>query len=455
MSDKPKLTLPEKKSKSPPAFRIIFVLLVVLSALAVANLMLLTLPKLQSRLGGESTTTIDYSELALKLEKQDLQTPAIEVWKEYLVHEQHNAQKKANLWYRIGTLYQDVGEYEKALESYYRSELLAKVDEISFELNRRIEESLEALGRYSALRHEVKERVTYNEEQESAETSSSPSTSLDEVVAEIAGISITEADLDREIEDLIEFQLSQYRQYLPPEEMNKQKEAFFKQYSTPQQRVQILNGLIVEEILFRKAREDKIHEDPLVREMIRDAEKQILAQQFVALTLADQIKISNTDLEAYYQSHLDDYVHKERAQITHVVFEDERAASKALVDLFSGTLTFESLTASTAQDKITPPEWVEKGSLVPGIGESEEATVAIFTTKSNALVSSIIQSARGYHIIRVLVREPQRQRGYSEAESDVYRDLYLKKEQEIQTQLLDELKQKYNVIIYSAKLQEE
>ena len=377
-------------------------------------------------------------DFALKLEQRGLTRPAIDAWTEYVRNEPLSAREQAGIWYRIGTLYQRVADYEPALAGYYRSEMLAELPETSQELKQRIAECLQAIGKLSVLRQEQRDRVTLGE-QETGGT----------VVAEIAGVQITETDLDQFIEDRLELQLSQYAQYLSPEQMAEQKEALFKQFATPEQRRLALEQLVVQEVLYRGARDEGIREDPATRALLLESERQIMAQRLLANSAAQQIQITDTDLQTYYKANLDRYREEERAQIRHVAFETEQQAQKALDALANGSAGFEDVVATIPSGSQWEPTWIEKGSEVPGIGQSDEAIVAVFTTQPGQVANRVIPSEDGFHVVQVVDRQPKRQKPFAEVEQTVYQDLYAEKERDVQTRLIDELRERYHVLIHS------
>jgi len=328
MSDKLNLTLPEreKKPSGPPAGMLVLLFLVLI--VGILNVVV-TL----SRGGGSTAPTASglrpeaQKDLAMKLERQELSGPAAAAWQEYLAAAQPNTEERAKIWYRIGKLRQGAGEHEKALESYYRSESFARLDDLGPEISRRTQECLEARGKFAALRYELAERVGVGDQKDAGG---------EEVVAEIGPQKITKADLDRRIEEQIERQLTRFAAYMPDEQRRKQKEALLKQFSSAQQRLQLLNQFVVEEVLYRRARADKLADDPVTRGMLRDAERGILAQKVIEKELADQIRITPGDMKTYYEAHKKDYVRPARAQISHILVKDQKAADNVLKKLKEG-----------------------------------------------------------------------------------------------------------------------
>ena len=369
-------------------------------------------------------------QLALKMEKQGLNSVAADAWREYLIGSDLEPPEAAKIWYRIGKLHQDGENYELALDAFYRSESLHQNSELASEIGRRTQDSLEALGKFAALKHELADRVGLNDES---------ATSGEEIVAEIGAQKISRAEIDRQIEANIENQLAMFAGQMPEEEMSRQKEAMLKQFTGGQQMLQFVNAHVVQEILYRKARESKLIEDPKVRAQLRDAERNLLAQQMMEREMADQIKISPNDVVLYYRANVEKYVAPERAKISYVVAEDEAAA---ITIIESGEL---------GEGAQAIDDWVSKGGYIPEIGVSGEAQAAIFSTEAGNLVSEPVQTDKGWFVIQVREREPERQQPFEEVQRQVYQEFRQQKEREVQQKLLEDLREEYDVVIHQSK----
>jgi hypothetical protein len=252
---------------------------------------------------------VSQKELTLKLEQQGLQDAAAGAWIEYLSVADLKPEDTARIWFRIGKLFQDVHQYEKSLDAYYRSEYFAKVDEISPEISRRVQECLESMGKFAALRDELSSRVGMKD----ATAGDSKATGRDTVVAEIGSQKITLSDLDHRIENEIDRQLSMIAPDMTDEAKNRQKEALVKQFATTTQRERILNQYLAEEILYREARASKLMEDPDVQAEIQNQERSILAQKIIQKAYAELIKITPGDLKNYYEAHKEEYQKQQKA----------------------------------------------------------------------------------------------------------------------------------------------
>jgi hypothetical protein len=244
-------------------------------------------------------------ELALKLENQKLSTAAARTWMEYLESTRPGGSEAARIWFRIGKLYQDGGDYERALEAYYRSEAVATINELEPEISKRTAECLEALGKFAALNYELEERTA---------VAKSDSAGGRDVLAEIGTWRITRADLDMMIEAEIDAQLSQLAGSLTPEERQKQKERLLESVLKQGEREKWLQRFIAEEMLYRRAREEKLADDPEFRALTRSLERKILAQKYLDEEFAKRITITPDELKTYYEAHKDDFKKDDRVQ---------------------------------------------------------------------------------------------------------------------------------------------
>jgi len=385
----------------------------------------------------------DLKDLALKLEKQGLGNAAATAWKEYLAAGTEDSQPSA-IWYRIGTLYQEADSHEEALAAFYRSESLGVELELSSEIGRRVQESLESLGKFTALKHELTERVGLNQDAGAASA---------EVLAEIGAQKITRAELDRQIEAMLDNQLAMMAGQLTQEQRKQQKEAMLKQFASDQQRLQFLNSYIVQEILYRKARESKLTEDPTVRAQIREAERSLLARQVMESELSGKIFISENDLALYYDARKSQFVEPASAKLSHIVVADEQAATKVIERVLAGE-DYAALALELSTDEATKAkggEIVEPAqSGRPLVGYSVKAgdLEPLFAAKPGDILDTPVKSDSGYHVFRIRELTPERQKPLEEVKPQIHRQLFSDKERELQAELLEELRKEYDVVIH-------
>ncbi len=443
----------EKKAQTGSKLLVILTVIVLIAVLANMCIVLMHKGITSERVEGSALSAEQLKNLALKLEKQELNRASVAAWKEYLKAASPDGEEAARIWYRIGKIYQADNQHDLALDAYYRSEIYARPNDLSPEIARRVQESLETMGKFAALRYELADRVGAG----GITKESSSHDTVDPVVAEIGAQKITKFDLDRRIERLIETQISQYASYLPEEEANKRKEDMLKQYSTDSQRQVFLSQYIAEEILYRKARESGLMDDPDVRITLRDMERSLLAQKVMEREFADEIKISSGDLETYYQAHKEEYVQPERASVAHILVENQEEARDVRRRLERGD-DFSVVAAELSRDEQSRKTggelagWIEKGEGrdIPGLGGSDTAIKAIFSTDQGHLVKEDIRTEKGIHIIKVLKRETERQKAFDEVKNEVALALRSQKEREVQQKLFARLKEQYDVVIHQS-----
>jgi len=453
MTEELDLRLPNRKKnavQSQSKLLVLLILAVLIAVLADIGILVIQQRGEKGPSEGAVLSAEQQKQLALKLEKQGMNTASADAWKEYLSIASTDSETAARVWYRIGKLYQEKNQYDMALESFYRSESFAKPDEISSEIARRTQECLEAMGKFAALRYELTDRVGAN-----IETDDNSGEKDDRVVAEIGPQKIMKSDLDRRIEHLIEMQISQLSAYLPEEQINQKKEELLKQFSSNSQRKLFLNQYVMEEILYRKARESGLTDDKEVQAVLKDMERSILAKQVVEKEFAKEIKITPGDLETYFEAHQQEYVVPERARISHILVRNVKEAGNVRNRLKNGD-DFAAIAADMSRDASTSKKggelsaWIEKNQTgpIPGLGHSDDAIRVIFSTDAGSVADEDVETENGIHVIKVLGREKEHQKTFDEAKNEVFLALRSAKEREVQQKLLDRLKDQYDVVIH-------
>ena len=299
MDRNPSFNLPPREDNESRPNRV--AVMIVAAAIALTLALGLLLGNRGERGGSSASSGLSdkkLEELALKLENQKLPGAAARAWTEYLGSSRPGGEEAARIWFRIGKLYQEGGDSERALEAYYRSEAIAKLDELEPEISKRTSECLEALGKFAALNYELEERTAY---------AKSDSAGGRDVLAEIGNWKITRADLDVMIEAEIDAQLGQLAASLTPDERRAQNQKLLDEVLKQGERDKWLQRFIAEEMLYRRAREEKLADDPEFRALTRNLERKILAQRLLDGEFAKRVSIAPDELKMYYEGHKDSF----------------------------------------------------------------------------------------------------------------------------------------------------
>jgi hypothetical protein len=208
---------------------------------------------------------------------------------------------------------------------YYRSEAFASPDDIRDEINQRVERCLEKAGRFAALRYDLNDRV-------GATTDSIKHG--DQVVAEIGTLKITREELDKRIEKVTASRISGLSRYLSPDRINMEKENLLKQYSSDSGRRMFLEQYIIEEMLYRKAREERLAETDEMREAITEMERSMLASKVMENAYKDEIRVTESDVRNFYEANKTKYNEKDKDGKEQAP-EFEKVKERVMLDLMN------------------------------------------------------------------------------------------------------------------------
>lgn len=286
MSNDLKLSLDTVKKEKKDRTALIITLLVIAIVLAAPNV-----SQYFGGSGGRGGDTTVLERLALKLEKQELFGAAAEIWIEYIMTTSPETEEKARIWYRVGRMREQSGDWESALAAYYRSEQIAALRELEQEISMAVERCLTRLARFAALRSEIAARTSIGDGDES-----------EDVLAEIGTEKITRGMLIAMIESDVDAQVAQMTAGLPAGQGRAQREKILEEVMKKTDLGQWLERLIAEKILFRYAMEEKLHEDPEVAEMSRRIERNLLTSQVLAREYSKSVSVNEEEMRAWYQA---------------------------------------------------------------------------------------------------------------------------------------------------------
>jgi len=441
-------SLPERKKKNNPASWIIVVLLLILTGLSAADFF--QKPGGTENTGESAASSFSAErtkQLAGKLSQRNLYTRAAEVWRDYLAVGPLADGERARILFQIGTLLEKAGDYDQAIEYFYRSEIVAKLDELKPQINAHIKDCFEQLGKFSALRYELMDRTSM----ETAPAAGS------KVVAEIGPEKITEADLDAAIENNIENQLQPMAPFMTAEQFNAQKTKMLEQYKNPQARQQYLQAWLAQEVLYRQALQEGLPEKPEAKKLINDLTRGALSQLLMNRELASKINITETDIQTYYTANKDKFIEPATARIGHILVDDEQKA-KDLIDRIKGGEDFGELAKQFTQDESTKDSGgkidadVSKGAYIPGIGTHEELNKKIFAVSPPAVLDEPLKTDKGWEVVKVETIAANRQKSLDEVRQEVMSMLANQKCQDVQRDYLEKMMDEQNVIIHTSAL---
>jgi peptidyl-prolyl cis-trans isomerase C len=158
---------------------------------------------------------------------------------------------------------------------------------------------------------------------------------------------------------------------------------------------QVKESLVMSELLYQKAIEQKLHERPEVKQTIGLAERQALTNAL----LDDVVKQRTTDeaVKAWYEEHKVQFA-RPQAKARHILVKDKAEADAVLAQVKGGA-DFATLAKEKSIDKGSGAEggdlgWFEQNRMVP------EFAQAVFAANKGDIVGPV-QTKFGFHVIQV------------------------------------------------------
>ncbi|MBU0547201.1 MAG: peptidyl-prolyl cis-trans isomerase [Candidatus Omnitrophica bacterium] len=353
-------------------------------------------------------------EYANTLLAKGLNADAAQAFEVYIGEGRAGKKDLASICNKLGNIYMDLKEYEKALASFYKSELFDPNADYRLDMNQKIVSALENLGLSQQAQFELESR-----------TSIKPTLQKNEkIVVRIGKREITNEEIDTVINRLPK----QVRQGL---NSNDAKFRFIREY-------------VATEVLYEKGKKLGLDKNINTRSAVEDFKKQLVLQELLQDEIKKELKLTPEDVLLYYNANKDRYSYPERAKVSFLELNDPAKSDEAAAKLKQG------------KGKIIE-QWINKGSvfLPEDIGESKEAVENIFKQQKGEVVNPVRIKDKLY-MFMINEKEPKREKAFEEVKDQVEGQYRGQKEQQIVQSLLDKaLEQQEVEILYQPKAENE
>ncbi len=387
--------------------------------------------------------------LASKLQDRGLNVSSAEAWLRYLAVAKLDPKEEAARYYDVGKLYQEAGDFERALVNYYRSEAVAEVDELALELSRRKRECFRRLGNIAGLNRELEAMTSLAPEKAVKEAG-------EDVVAEIGPEKITMEDVNRRIDEMVELQFKQFGGFDSKESMIRLKESITDQFQSPERKFRILQEMMAQKVLLREAVKRGLDKQPENERAMEAFRSSFLANQVMDAETKQKVNITESDLRDYYTAHKNDFRAKAKVSISQIVTKKQEDAEKVLGELKKGK-SFEECAKEFSTDEATKEnggevtEEIEKGGNIPGFGDNVDVHAHLFAMKENEVSSKPVKVDDKFYIFKVRKLVPERIKPFEEVKTEVERTKNQEKVREVREALIKRLETEHNVIIHRSK----
>jgi peptidyl-prolyl cis-trans isomerase C len=214
-------------------------------------------------------------------------------------------------------------------------------------------------------------------------------------------------------------------------------------YSTEEGKKQLLEDLVNQELFFMEAKEEGLHENENFKLEMKRIEENVLKQYAINNVLSN-ITLTEEEKKAFFDANKEKFNKPETASAKHILVDTEESAKELLDKINKGEITFEDAASmhSTCPSKDAGGDLgtFQRGQMVP---EFEEA---VFDMKKDE-VRGPVQTQFGYHLIKLNELNEGGESTYDEVKNDIERTLMYQKQNEVYTNKVNNLKNKYSSMI--------
>jgi len=214
------------------------------------------------------------------------------------------------------------------------------------------------------------------------------------------------------------------------------------QFSTEEGKKSLLNEIVARELLYLDAKDKNFEEEAGFEKML-EAAKHSLIQQYAVEKLIAGIKITDEEVEKFYEGNPQNFGTEEEVSARHILVKEEEEARKVAEEIKAGKSFEDAATEySTCPSKERGGDLgsFSRGKMVP---EFEEAAFKLEIGE----LSHIIKTQFGYHLIEVTAKTEASVKPLEEVKTQIVQFLTNQKQNEKYAQYTNKLKETYPVEI--------
>lgn len=196
---------------------------------------------------------------------------------------------------------------------------------------------------------------------------------------------------------------------------------------------------LVESYGGKEALQEALDANGLTVESVKD---NIRMYQLTKDVIAKSIDISDEELQHYFEEHKDDYGQQEQVAASHIFLEDEATAKQVEEKLKAGE-DFAELAKTYSIDTDTSEDGGDLGYI--SRGQMDEQFEAVAFALEKGAVSGVVQSAEGYHIIKVTGQVPAQEAVFEDVKDELYETLLESRINEEYSTWLTEKQEQYKI----------
>jgi peptidyl-prolyl cis-trans isomerase C len=214
---------------------------------------------------------------------------------------------------------------------------------------------------------------------------------------------------------------------------------------TDEEKKQFINRWINTELLYQEAIRRGLGDDPRVRLRLEEFEREYLADHLVYLELRERTRVTEQDIEDFFDEHRDEYLYEYR--VSHILVNtlEEAEDVKELLEKKSFSWVANHHSIDPVAKRGGDLGYLTKGNMIP------EFENVIFRMKPGD-VSGIVRSDFGYHIIKLVgMRESLVKVSLDDVRQNIMNKLVIEKREQAYREFLDSLRTALGVAYIDAR----
>jgi len=238
----------------------------------------------------------------------------------------------------------------------------------------------------------------------------------DPVVARVNGTAIARSEVIRELQSM-----GPQAQNLPPNVLYPQ----------------LLDKMIVTKMISEKGYAAKMQSDPEVKERLKDAEAQIVADVYVRKTIAP--KISDDKIKARYDELVGKYKPEDEVRARHILVQTQ-AEAEDLIKQIKGGADFAKLATEKSKDTGSSKQGGDLGYFTHNVMVKPFAE-AVFAMKVGDVTDKPVKTDFGFHVIKLEDRRKSSPPPLAEVKDQIVNQVG----QELVSQMIKDMKSKAKI----------
>ena len=213
-------------------------------------------------------------------------------------------------------------------------------------------------------------------------------------------------------------------------------------YNNPEGKKVVLGQLVANKLLLLDARRNLYEADPAFKAELAKLRDNLLIS-FAADKAVSSVKVSDKDVEDYYNQNKDRFVSEEGVNASHILVDTEEKALEILAKIKNGEISFEQ----AAMENSSCPSKANGGSLGDfGKGQMvPEFDAAVFAMEVGEISEAPVKTQFGYHLIKLNSKNAAEAIPFAEIAPEIKNALLQEKQRTAYESKINQLKILYPV----------